>query len=221
MRSLYLDEVMADAPVALWEMQDDSGNPVDSSGNGYDMTSVTNTPDYAQIGPMEDRSIRCVGGETILRSSHVSVVQSNFTVELILDLQAVTVNNMTLFHNGNPGSNGWGISVNANGTVKYLCGGVAFGTASFQVYEGLGRFTHLVMKKESGAGGAFSYWKDGVLDRTVGTTNPNVPNGTVTLGGASIQTAYSYVAVYETALSSARIAEHYAAWKSILRRQMI
>ena len=44
----YFDEVMADSPAAYWRMDEASGQPQDSSGNGNNTTTTSGTPTYSQ-----------------------------------------------------------------------------------------------------------------------------------------------------------------------------
>lgn len=204
----YIENVMLDTPRAFYKMQDTSGNPVDSSGNSLNLTSVAGTPEYQQTGPMGDYGIRCVGGETLDRSGHISTVTNNLTMEGWFNVELTTGDDQILFYNGNSGSNGWGIVVDNNGKFQYLCGGVALGTASSAAIEGVG-YRHIVVVRDAGT---WKYYVNGVSDTAnAGTTAPGTPSGVTKMGGGSVQTVYAYVAVYETALSAATILTHYNA----------
>lgn len=208
-RVSYLAAVLADSPKALWTCQDSSGGAVDSIA-GANLSTVTGTPDYQQAGPMNDFSIRLAGGEIIERTGPISTVTNNFTMEMIIHLQALGGGNQGIFTNGSLGSNGWGIITDAGGGRgwRYLAGGVAIGgNASVSLPNA---FAHVVCKRTAGT---WTYFVNGASAGTGGTDNPIAPSGgTTTINkDVSIQCAYSYVAVYETVLSDARIAAHVAA----------
>lgn len=215
----YISEVLADSPKAFWEEQDASGNPVDSSGNGLDMTSISGSPSYRKIGPQgNDYGIETAGSQQFSRST-ISTVVNNLTIEMWLYPEIITDIRQGVFLNGNSASNGYGVYVDTS-TLKYhvLICGVAFGAASTTPLV-LNVWQHLVVVRRSGQ---WEYWRNGVQDATnPGTTAPNTPSGGSTAIGnpfsASMQAAQAYVAFYETALSSTRIAAHYNAVKSAVR----
>lgn len=210
----YQREVMRDTPRAFWPLQDSSGNPVDASGNGLNMTSVTGTPDYRQEGPFgDDFSIFTGNSEAINRSTEVSTVQNNFTMELWLKVTQVNATDQMVMHNGGTtsgGTAGWGIRMDTGDRYCGLAGGI-----SELLVRGIGLFTwtHLVVQRDGSDSNRWKYYQNGNLTvGNAGTTNPNVPSGVLILGGsASYAAYYAYVAVYETALSAARILAHFNA----------
>jgi hypothetical protein len=205
----YFDAVMADVPRVFWPLQE-AASPQDFSGNALHLNSQTGTPDYQQPGPLSGYSIRCVGGEWLERTTQVSTVVDNFTMEVLVNIQAVTSDNQKLFYNGNSGANGYGIIVDVSGKFAYLCGGVDFGGDSVGAIVGNG-FRHIVVTRTATQ---WRYYIDGVLDReNLGTTTPVTPSGTTLLGDAFLQTAYSFVALYQTALSAEKVAAHFRAMR--------
>lgn len=203
--SEYEYEVRADSPRALYKMQDASGAPVDMSPNGLNMTTVTGTPDYAQPGPFPgSSSIRLAGGEAVSRSSVVSTVVNDFTIEMLVHVQAIGLNDMILIYNGNSGANGWGITVNVDRRWRFLAGGVAQG--SFAANPLPDNFAHLAVVRRAGT---WEYYLQGALDTAnAGTNAPGTPSGTTSLGDSAVQEAVAFAAIYETALSPTRILEH-------------
>lgn len=206
----YYQEVLRDTPVAFWPMQDTSGNPVDVSGNSRDMTSVTGTPDYQfEAGPFgRDYAIRLVGGEALNRSSVVSTATNDLTMEMWIKFYTFSAADQVVFHNGNAATNGWGIRAEGN-TYKVLVGAIAELTAE-SASEDI--WFHIVANRDSGDSSRWKYYANGaVANSNAGTTAPNTPSGTVLIGAASLQISIAYVAVYDSALSAARIAAHYNA----------
>lgn len=207
-REQLIAEIMADGPRALWGMQDFSGNPRDSSGNGLHMTSISGSADYREEGAIDDYSIRLIGGETMARSTEASTVTDNFTMILLVDLQALGGSDQLMFHNGNEATNGWGVRVESDGQFRGLAGGVAELALSGAVCLAKGHVLIHVIRRA----GTWEYYCDGREQvANAGTTAPNAPSGTVVLGDVSIQTAYGLVAVIESAISAARVKAHYAA----------
>lgn len=209
-QAAYCREVMRDTPRAFWPLQDASGNPVDVSGNGLDMTTIAGTPDYRQAGPFgNDYSILTAGGESIARSTQVSTVQNNFTMEMWVIFEIVAANDQLVLHNGSVGANGWGIRMDTGDRFCGLAGGVAE-----QTVRGIGLFTwtHLVVLRDSSDSSRWKYYQNGVVTlANAGTTNPTAPSGTTQFGHTNLQMRSAYIAIYETALSAARIAAHFNA----------
>lgn len=209
-QAFYQREVMRDTPRAFYPFQDASGNPVDVSGNALDMTTIVGTPDYRQVGPFgDDYSIQLLSAETIARSTQVSVVQNNFTMELWVMITAVNAIDQLVIHNGNVASSGWGIRMNDGNVFLGLAGGVAEQSGkgmSFNAWQ------HLVVLRDGADSSRWKYYINGLLNlANAGTSNPNVPSGTLLLGSANLAANYAYVAVYETVLSATRIAAHWNA----------
>lgn len=208
----YQREVMRDTPRAFWPLQDASGNPVDVSGNGLNMTTIVGTPDYRQTGPFgDDYSILTASGESIATSTQVSVVQNDFTMEMWLYIEAVASGDRLVLHNGGAGgaSSGWGIRMDTGDRFCGLAGGIAE-----QTVRGIGLFTwtHLVVQRVSTDSNRWKYYQNGNLTlANAGTTNPNAPSGITQFGDTNLQIRSAYIAIYETALSAARILAHYNA----------
>lgn len=215
MRSLFEDVILDAAPVVAWEFQEESGNVQDISGNGRHMDSVAGTPDYRQVGPMNDFSVRCVGGEVLTRSNEVSTVTDNFTLELLFEVQAVGSNNQGVFYNGNGAANGWGIVIDTNGQIQGIAGGVAF-LANYTGLNFIGAgFQLLHVYRDAGT---WKYALNGAeVVANAGTNAPATPDGTMFLGAASVQCAYAHAAIYETVLTQAQREAAYAAMKSTVR----
>lgn len=210
-RVSYVAAVLADNPKAFWQCQDASGGAVDSIA-GFDLNSEVGTPDYGQPGPMDDLSIRFVGGDGLRRAGPVSTVVQNLTMEMLVAPQAVGGTAQIYFYNGNAGANGWGIVTNEISNqfrYKVLCGGVAFlGNGSTPATN---VFSHIVATR---AASIWTYYLNGVVDNAnAGTATPGAPSGSFTSIGTSnsFQLAMAYVAVYETSLSAGQVAAHYAA----------
>src|SRR5687767_12728243 len=60
----YADVVLADSPVGYWKLNEASGLPQDSSGNGLHVTVVTGTPIYGVSGPISGDTAMEFDGST-------------------------------------------------------------------------------------------------------------------------------------------------------------
>jgi hypothetical protein len=204
--------VLLDSPLAFWELQDASGNPVDSSGNGLDFTSVLGSPTYEAAGPISDFAIEFAGGQGTSRAT-ISTVTDNFSIELFIYPVSVTNTSQTIFYNGNGASNGFGLLTNyaaSNFRLVAICGGVGF-LAQFNTTLSVNTWYHVVVVRESTV---WTYYVNGAVDlANAGTTSPNTPSGGTTKinTDSSVHFSAAYVAYYETPLSAAEVAAHYAA----------
>ncbi len=209
--SAYAAAVLTDSPVAYWEYQDCSGFPVDSSGSGLNMNAVTSTSGliYRRPGALtdpRDLSIEQAGGSTFTRSAPVSTVTNNFTIEMWVKVAAVTFTNQALVYNGIGSTDGWGLMIDTDFKLLYLAGGVAFGGKNTTALT-VNTWAHIAVTRNT----TWTYYVNGSPDGTGGTTTPNVPATRVQVGDGAVQRFQSHIAIYNTALSAARIAAHYAA----------
>ena len=211
----YAAEVMADSPVGYWQMQDCGDFPQDSSGNDRDFTDYVASPTmaYRRPGALTHPLDKCVFLPFLSnprRTGAVSTAVNNVTIEgwfKIKTRESSFLGSEVLFHVGASGSNGYGWYIHTDLTINVLLGGIGYGSAAADTALTLDTWTHLVMRRNAGT---WEYFKDGVADGTGGTTAPNTPSNQVFMEITGEYSA-SHIAVYETALSDARIAAHYAA----------
>lgn len=208
-------DVLADTPKAYWKLQDAIGLPVDSSGNGLDMTTLVGT-DIRPRQPgqlyLADYSYYLGGSSALRRTTQVSTVTDNFTIELAVRLNAVLANDSQLFHNGTVSTNGWGVVIDTNGKFQYLASGVAFGASSSATLTTTSLdFTliHVVLDA-----GTWKYYVNGAVDTAnAGTSAPIAPSGTAQINHSAATVLgcyYHHVAVFESVLSPTTISDRYA-----------
>lgn len=200
----YMEQVLADAPVAYWPMQDGSGLPQDVSGNGNHMTAESGSPIYSASGPVGGLSIEYPSGAFHERAV-VSTLTTNFTVE------------MWVFRSGNAsgdlylhGSTSGGFQIeytSTAGAFRPNLPGVGvlgtLGTIQPDVW------THIALQR--GATQWTGYF-NGVLTTEPGTASPGTPVGNERVIGAGASAhRYAHVAFYDSLLSGLRIAQHYVA----------
>lgn len=211
-QSNYNTEVLADSPAGFWKMDEASGNPQDSSGNGKHMTALSGigTVVYEEAGPFSgSKSIRYIGsGSPALHHDgpNTLTVTDNFTIELWVkgaldDCGGITTGGVNLACRSRSTANG--MNLFANTTV--VGGDIPHGDSVN------GYWIHAAWIRRSGT---WESYLNGSLFLTSGTATPSAHSLTY-LGGTPTfnaqVTSLSNVAVYNSALSAARILAHYAA----------
>lgn len=210
----YTDFILGYGPKAFWPLQDASGNPVDVSGNALDFTSVTGSPTYQDPGPgASDFSIGTTNDQ-LVKSSEVSTVINNFTLQLWVNNLGVGSNNIQMFFNGS-GSTGWGIYIDTNRKFKYIASGINFGASSaLALTDSVWYFLNVIRRS-----GTWEYYVNNALDTSnAGTDTPNTPSaGFVHIGETGGYDAqFAYAAIYEYALSLTDIEDQYDALNGIV-----
>jgi hypothetical protein len=209
MKQLLTDQIMADSPKVFWELQDASGNPQDSSGNGFHVTSVGGTPIYRYPGLRDNRSLHFEAGYSISRAVP-STAQTNITMEAVIHPTIVSAANQLVFYNGNSALNGWGLLIGSGGanfTIYGLLGGVA-GLPNGPTLSA-GPWYHVALRRN--ASNFWDYIVNGVVYATGSAAADDAATGSLTIGSASYQHDVSHFALYETALSDQRLIAHYQA----------
>lgn len=215
----YIAAVTADSPKAFWKMQDASGFPQDSSGNGFHMDTTVSSGTYQQGGPMDDYSIEITRseGDGYVRNAGqpFSSVTDNFTIEAwIYPLSdAGVAEDWKVIYLGES----WVISWRNGRKFELTYAGIAdMGNSTATL--ALNTWHHIVCKR---AAGTTYYYYNGAPDSTKGTNTPNAPSTAVALGinalggpNSSFGGRMAYVTFYETALSNARVLAHYNAGTS-------
>ncbi|MFN8222177.1 MAG: LamG-like jellyroll fold domain-containing protein [Gaiellales bacterium] len=226
---------MADSPVAYWRLGESSGSvAVDSSGHGNDSTyfnGVTLGAPGALQGST-DTSASFDGIDDRVNRAPVTTQTSNVSLEAWVYYGGCCNNTSTgagpvVLYNGHSGANGFGLLYSSGG--GWACGAAA------QLYVLLGGITcngdgpggvlpanqwaYLVVTHS--AGNVWRIYVNGV--KTAEATGQPAPNA-ITSGGTAIgdefdgtggsgqfQGRIDEVAVYNTALTPAQIAAHFAA----------
>lgn len=218
----YADEVLADTPLVFWQLDEASGNFADSSGNGQTATAVGTAYSYQQPpGITTGYSITNASDsygwhdDTDLAFSNANV----FTLEAWIKTS------------GTPGANGYGIIELGTGSASYRVGptGAIQLIKSHVALDATSTVTvndddwHHVVFRRNGPG-TTKVFIDGV-DRTGSSSDPTYVNSTAYWGfgaqwsgipGAVEADTYfigslDEIAVYDSALSDARILAHYQA----------
>jgi hypothetical protein len=204
----YRSEVLADNPKGFWLLDEISGLPQDSSGNGNHMTAVfSGGHDYRRAGPITGSyGIWMQGGRFFTLSPTPCTVTNNFSMEFWFTHEAGDGD--SLFYNGFHNNRGWGEWIYNSTTRGFLYGGVAFQTAiGFPDVN----WHQVVYVRDSGV--TKNYLDGNLVNGNAGTDTPVSPSGgDIRIGSTgNVQGIWSLCSIYETALSPTRIAAHYAA----------
>lgn len=202
--------MLEDTPRVLWGLQDLSGNPQDSSGNALHATSVgaeaTHFP--ADLHPAQQQSLGCIllpTATTVVRSSVVSTVTDNLTMEVVVMVMGQTQGGRIMGNNGPP--NGYLLHLAATRKFQITCPNVLALPVSTTQYT-RGRWYHVAARRASNQ---WRYIINGAEDATdPGTSTPNTPaSGEFGIGESSGANAMAvaFAAMYETAISTARLLE--------------
>ena len=209
-RTALVDLCLTDNPVVLYTMQEASGFPQDYSGYAFHMTSVSGAGTYRLPGSFgDDYGIR-MDGCVFTCSSVISVATDNWTMEALWNIETcVSDDYPNTFALGTGGTATRSLYPTAAGKFSMLFGNIAFMGTSNGSIEGVG-YTHVVAVREAGT---LKYYLNGSLDTAnAGTNAPQVMDASFRIGSsdAGNDFVYAMLAVYDTALSAARIAEHFA-----------
>lgn len=212
--TLYTQSVLADSPKAFWTLQDSSGLPQDSSGNGLHMTTYDQwtPPDinhsFRESGPFPGSYSMRLHGDAFSRST-VSVATNNFTMEVWFKYES-DFGRDPLLGNFNGGGDGWAIDWRSGFfTYRALVGNVNWEAESVELGS-VGTWDHVVMTRDAGT---WKYYINGATDRAnAGTDAPSAPTGgTTRINQFNLTGNYAFAAIYETALPLARATDHFNA----------
>lgn len=212
----YVDEVLADSPVAYYRLDESSGQPQDSSGNGNDTdTSFGSAPTYSVT------SLLTSGGGTAItfnNSAHFSApddatldIGDVFTLECWIRRTVTGVNEAIM----DKGANAFRWYITSTGVVTLEKSGVADAIRSSVTMQNTDTH-HLVVTKN---GATRVVYMDAV-DVTSGSppANQTIESNAVALflgaqanSGIPSRSTLDEIAIYGTALSQARIQAHYDA----------
>ena len=185
-------------------MDDFSGNPQDSSGNGNHMTTMTATQ-YRQPGPYGGMWAILFNAGQKAQRLQVSTQLDNVTWEAWVNVVSITSGGDEIFRNS---GSGWGVLLNTNLKIQAEAPGV--GTAS-QANTALVASTwyHLGVVREAGI---WKYYRNGAFETNAGALVPvATPNNTAINPGDFTKMYHSNVAIYDSALPESTFLAHYQA----------
>jgi len=204
----YVTAVLADTPVCFYQCQEASGLLQDSSGNANHMqTSPAGAVTYHASGPMPGAFAIQVPNLDYFTRTGVTGNAIGWTIELWYQPAASTAGNM--FGDELPGNNGWMMAVSTNRKMQYFLPPSTGGPEAVAAMT-LGTWYYLVITCASGTGATF-YYVNGTQDSSLGNISPTAPGSATVFLGAPTGGGLSCCALYTAAISSARVAAHWAA----------
>lgn len=203
----YSGEVLNDSPKAYWQLQEASGLPQDSSGNGFHMTSVDGSPAYHLEGPRSDFGIEYGVAERHIGPIPFSAVD-NISLEFWFQPVSIGGIDQPFIVQASGGQ----LAVAQNGNkIRVIVNGITETQSAASFTNGT--WYHVVVVRDAGT---WKYYVNGALDTaSASTRTPNAYTGFAFIGGGSTGTGVdqvlAHVAVYDHVLSAARIKVHYDA----------
>jgi trimeric autotransporter adhesin len=211
----YASEILADSPRAWWRMGEVSGQPQDSSGNGNHTTLTTGTPTYGVAGAIADGNTAIslpgtTGNRFTAPDSSSLHVADIFTLEAWIKLARTSNFEMIV----QATTNGFQMDIDTTGKIRFVRNGVGVMCTSTAGFTDTTTWHHVVCTK---TGSTVKQYLDGA-DVTGSVSNQTLGNvtGLIYIGCTSAlsfptQSSLDEIAIYGTALSSARVSAHFAA----------
>lgn len=222
----YAAEVLADAPAAYYRMQESSGLPQDSSGNGRHMTASSGTAVYQQPGPIasdpSDFAIEFSASQWFSSPDGAWFdFGDTFSLEFWFKRAGDTGTTETVLAKGTGAP-----QIQIDPTDVLILNVRGSGTVCTNTDGGIPNpspWRHVVMTK---SGAAAKIWID-TVDRTGAITNHTATNTATALfmgarddGNFLLDAVLDEVAIYTTVLSSARVLAHFQAAQHYLLRPL-
>jgi hypothetical protein len=205
----YYETVLFDGPVGYWKCDEASGDLADSSGNGLTMTK-NGSPTYRQTGPgtgnygiLTSASDYYIRGDTDSSPLDVGDV---FTLEYWLKRGASQGSSQVLIQK--VGLETYQLRINASNRIELNQYGIQNITTSSVSLTDTSSWHHIVSTKN---GSTVKLYLDSV-DVTGTVNNATLGNNNNDFGMMNPDGGTSsHIAVYPTALSATKVANHYAA----------
>lgn len=206
---LYSNLVLQLAPRAFWKMDDLSGLPQDSSGNGNHMTTMTGTQ-YRQPGPYGGMWAILFNAGQKAQRANVSTQLNNITWEAWVNVVSISSGGDEIFRNS---GSGWGVLLNTNLKIQAEAPGVGTANQSDTAIVAA-TWYHLGVVREAGT---WKYYRNGAIETAnAGTLVPvATPNNTAINPGDFTKMYHSMVAVYDSALPESTFLAHYQAMVNV------
>jgi Concanavalin A-like lectin/glucanases superfamily len=212
----YITEIQADSPLAWWRCKEASGNLQDSSGNARHCDETHGSPTYAVTGPITSE-----GSDTALTLHSAGPDWYNVPYNAAFDV-GDTCSAECWIKRADSSTSEMDLVTRDQGILLALTNnqvaigraGVAFICKSTNTITDTSTWHHLVVTK---TGATVKVYVDAV-DVSGTVTNSTYTNGTTPTiklgadGGTDpFNGSIDEIAIYSTALSSARVSAHYTA----------
>lgn len=210
----YLSEVLSDSPVAYYRMNESSGQPQDSSGNGNHTTaSFGTTPTYSVDSLLTSGGVTAIAFNNsayFTAPDHATLdIGDVFTLECWIQRTVTNVNESIL----DKGTNSFKWYITSTGVVTLEKSGVLDAIRSTITMANTS-INHLVVTKNGST--RFVYKNGADVTSSSPPTNQTIENNTLELllgaqgaGTVLSRSTLDEIAIYPTALTQARIQAHY------------
>jgi hypothetical protein len=211
----YQSEVLADTPRVYYRLDESSGLPQDSSGNGLHITNVDGVPTYGVAGALPSdpsaTALSFAGAADLERTDNALLdLADTFTLEAWIKRGSTS---SSAFGIVSKGTGAYYMRIN-NNALNLLRSNIADIVSSTTTITDTTTWHHVACTK---TGATAKLYIDGV-DVTGSVSDSTCANNTEDLNIASdiasverFNGAIDEVAVYATALSQARVLAHYQA----------
>jgi hypothetical protein len=216
----YYDEVTADAPVAYWRLGEASGTTAaDDTANNYDGTYV-GSPTLGVTGAVAGNTSVTFNVAQYAEATGVEDLVTDWTIEAwVKPASGGGSSGRTIYSRWASNAAGRQISIYIRASDNKIQVDVPFVVAVLTGATALsdGTWYHVAVTR---SGNLFTIYIDGVSDASATVSASQESNGVVRLGrpeSAASADEFSFsgtldeVAIYDAALSGARIAAHYDA----------
>jgi hypothetical protein len=219
----YATEVLADSPSAFYKLDEASGLPQDSSGNGRHMTFSTGSIGYSQAGPFPGSSavlMHQFNSEYFNRGSPVLTATDNISFEFWARID-YSDDTSPLFSmgSGEGTTNGvWFRAIRSGGVGVDVYAGVNQIFSSDLWPSGLRGWFHTVIVRRATQWESYLNGELYSLGSTTAVTTPTAATNIGSIGGRGADVYLSNISFYATALSPERIRAHYQAAEQIKKQ---
>ncbi|OVE74450.1 hypothetical protein BVX94_00230, partial [bacterium B17] len=209
--------------MAVWHLNEISGDAIDATGSGHDGTLSGTTRGESTVTETFTNSYSFNGAsDNITITDHADLEQPNLTVEGWVYLDSAL--NATLFDKSDGANSGYALGADSQGRAYFWCGdGFVKVQATGNMPLRSGQWHHLAGTYD---GNDVKLYVDGMLmaSAALDAVNADMDAGNALIGedfgGANnLDGKIDEVAVWDRALTSAEIADHYAAGVVTLRFQ--
>lgn len=219
----YSAEVLADAPIGYWRLNETSGTNAADSGSGGNAGTYAGTFTLGVAGNTTDgdKAVSLAGtvnSMVTIPSTFPTLNGSALTAECFIKPNDIT-SGQILFGAMNPSSPfagwGFGLAVITDNCLQYWSGTTAAWRESTAVITAAGVWYHVAVTVPASAG-TIRFYVNGVAAGTASAAPPNTDANAKSIGAhRSGVSPYSgpidEMAIYNTELSAGRIAAHVAA----------
>jgi hypothetical protein len=213
----YVSVVLADSPVVYYQMNEESGQPQDSSGNGLHTTATVGGPTYGVPGAVggTGTAISLDGSDAFTRTDNAALDLGDgpLSLEVWMRRGSLAAADQALIGKR---SGAYYMRLNAAGELQFNRANVADIVASTVTIEDRDDWHHCVATK---LGAAVKLYIDGE-DVTGSVSDSTLVNNADALdigqkdGGEFFIGRLQHVAVYDSVLSPAQVLAHYEAGRA-------